>query len=242
MLTFFSCWGEGPGREKRGGGPPEAGGPRAEAVSKGELRRGALRRGPCGEQGSAGCRAGRPVPDRRSPGDLEESGCAGPGRRSSRTRTGGEQRQGEALRHGGALGVEGLSPKGKRADRADSKAPGRLAVPAALGVTQASFCLKNGNRASSTPSPQNTPLPPPSYSSPRLSPPIRQGSDPVFIPGPLNLSPLPGFSRPFWALHTPRPAPSLILSPSLSPVARFFWALLTAASRPPFPPLPHLVF
>lgn len=100
--------------------------PRAEEVSKGEFRRGALRRGPCGEQGSAGCRAGRPVPDlrekgRRSPGDLERSrGCTGPGHRSSRARTGGEQREGEPLCHGGALGVEGLSPKGKRADHVDS--------------------------------------------------------------------------------------------------------------------------
>lgn len=80
------------------------------------------------------------------------------------------------------------------------------------------------------PPPEAPHSPPPSYSSTRLSPPIRHVSDPVFIPGPLNLSPLPGFSRPFWALHTPRPAPSLILSPSLSPVARFFWALLTAVS------------
>lgn len=58
---------------------------------------------------------------RRSPGDLERSrGCTGPGHRSSRARTGGEQREGEPLCHGGALGVEGLSPKGKRADHVDS--------------------------------------------------------------------------------------------------------------------------
>ena len=107
----------------------EAGGPRAEEVSKGKLRTGALRRGRRGKQGSAGRGAGRPVPDlrekgRRSPADLERSrvGGTGPGRWSSRDRPGGEQGEGEAAprrrpRRGGT------APKGKRADGVDSNKP-----------------------------------------------------------------------------------------------------------------------
>ena len=107
----------------------EAGGPRAEEVSKGKLRTGALRRGRRGKQGSAGRGAGRPVPDlrekgRRSPGDLEEESGGGHRARalSSRDRPGGEQGEGEAAprrrpRRGGT------APKGKRADGVDSNKP-----------------------------------------------------------------------------------------------------------------------
>lgn len=131
----------------------EAGGPRAE-VSKGKLRRGALRRGRRGEQGSAGRGAGRPVPDlrepedRRSPGDLERSrGAQGPGAGLEGTEQ-GENRGKEKLRHRGALGVEGPPRRGSvqcelQQALSSPRRPGRLAAPAALGVTQASFSLKN---------------------------------------------------------------------------------------------------
>lgn len=132
----------------------EAGGPRAEEVSKGKLRRGALRRGRRGEQGSAGRGAGRPVPDlrepedRRSPGDLERSrGAQGPGAGLEGTEQ-GENRGKEKLRHRGALGVEGPPRRGSvqcelQQALSSPRRPGRLAAPAALGVTQASFSLKN---------------------------------------------------------------------------------------------------
>lgn len=138
----------------------EAGGPRAEEVSKGKLRRGALRRGRRGEQGSAGRGAGRPVPDlrepedRRSPGDLERSrGAQGPGAGLEGTEQ-GENRGKEKLRHRGALGVEGPLRRGS-VDGVDfqqalssPRRPRRLAAREARGssspgVTQASFSLKN---------------------------------------------------------------------------------------------------
>ena len=61
----------------------------------------------------------------------------------------GENRVKEKLRHGGALGGEGPPRRGSvrtvwtPTSPELPKAPGRLAAAAALGVTQASFSLKN---------------------------------------------------------------------------------------------------
>ena len=91
--------------------------------------------------------------------------------------------------------------------------PRRLAVPIALDAPEASICLKEGNWECS-------PVPPPSELLLTLTfPPILQGSAPLFTPCPLNSSAITGISRFFWALHTPRPAPSSILCPS--PLSRF---------------------
>ena len=64
--------------------------------------------------------------------------------------------------------------------------------------------------------------------------PSRPSGQDVFIPGPLNSSPLPGFSRPFWALHTPRPAPSLILPPSPLQLLDSSCSAHHGLTRPPF--------
>ena len=118
------------------------------------------------------------------------------------------------------------------------KAAGRLAAPAALGATRASFSSRTETAQEG---PRSPPLP---AAELLLTPtfPSRPSGQDVFIPGPLNSSPLPGFSRPFWALHTPRPAPSLILPPCPLQLLDSCCSAHHGLTRPPFPPLPHLVF
>ena len=189
MLTLFSCWAEGPaGGRSAGRGPglqdQEAGGPRAGEASKGRLRWGALRRGPCGEQGSARRGAGRPLPDlrekgRRGPGDLERSrGAQGPGAGLQGTEQRGEQGEGEALRRGGALGVEGPRRRGSarpvwiQQALSCPRRPGGWRLQQRWGRLGPLFPQERKLRKKAPAAPH---FPPPSYSSPRLSPPVRQG-------------------------------------------------------------------